>query len=110
MTPIVCSWIPHCPKTDEKNPTSKPSVPAEPTGYALLAKNAAAAEGGLFIDLHKLIMERYAQLTPAEIKTKYFTDADDTHTNPEGAKLNAECVVEGLKQLPSHPLDAYLAK
>ena len=34
-------------------------------------------------------MGKYAALTPAEIKAKYFTPADNTHTSPAGAELNA---------------------
>ena len=108
MIPIVCSYIPHCPKVDAKDPTSKPAVSDELTSYPLWASQAASAEGGLFIDLHKLIAEKYATMTAEEIKKQYFTDADDTHTNSAGAKLNAQCVVDGLRQLKDNPLAGYL--
>ena len=107
MTATICSYVPRCPKPDAKNPDAKPSVPTEPTSYALWAKEAADATGANFVDLNKIIMQHYAEYTPAELKTKFFTDADFTHTNPDGAKLNAECVVEGLKQIKS-PLTKYL--
>jgi hypothetical protein len=45
---------------------------------------------------------------PDEIKAKYFTPADDTHTNPEGAILNASCVVEGLNSLHECPLKGFV--
>ena len=33
---------------------------------------------------------------------------DSTHTSMEGAKINADSVVEGLKALPNDPLAPYL--
>ena|SRR5208282_5641758 len=52
-----------------------------------------------FIHLNQLALTRYADLSPADIKTKYFTAADNTHTSPAGAELNAACVVEGVRGL-----------
>jgi hypothetical protein len=49
-------------------------------------------------------MARYAGLTPAEVKEKYFSTADNTHTSPPGAELNAACVAEGLRGLTDGPL------
>ncbi len=47
------------------------------------------------MNLNKLVMSKYAELTPAEIKEKYFTAADNTRcTSPAGAALNAACVAE----------------
>ena len=51
---------------------------------------------------------KYAELTPADIKEKYFTAADNTHTSPAGAELNAACVVEGLRELKDCKLKDYL--
>jgi oligogalacturonide lyase len=47
-------------------------------------------------------------MDPADIKAKYFTPADDTHTSPAGAELNAACVVEGLRELTDCKLKDYL--
>ena len=38
----------------------------------------------------------------------YFTAADNTHTSPEGAELNAACVCEGLRALADCRLKDYL--
>lgn len=103
LIPIICSPIPRCPKPGE------PVQPAgEPSGYRLWAKQIAEQEKAPFIDLQALILEKYTQMTPEQIKAKCFTPADNTHTSPEGAELNAQAVVEGIRQLQEVPLASYL--
>jgi len=109
LTPIVCSWIPHCPQAKTGDAASHPTVSETMSGYQLWAKQSADAAGAAFIDLNSLIMKKYEAYTPKEIKAKFFTPADNTHTSPQGAELNAQCVVEGLKSLDS-PLKDYLKK
>jgi lysophospholipase L1-like esterase len=109
LTPVVCSYVPRCPRPNEKNPAAKIEPPKdELTSYALWSKNAAEKQGAEFIDLHRLVRQKYVGLTPAEVKQKYFCDKDFTHTNPEGAKLNAACVVEGIRQLKDQRLNGFL--
>jgi rhamnogalacturonan acetylesterase len=111
MTPIICSYVPRCPR-----PTTQPAAKAETktssteplTSYALWAKEAADATGSQFVDLYSIIRKHWEPYTAEELKTKFFTEADFTHSSPEGAKLNAACVVEGLRQAKS-PLVKYLA-
>src|SRR5687768_9700700 len=102
MTPILLSPVPRLPQKPAEAAT------AEPTGYVAWSAEVARAERVPFIDLHKLVLARYATLTPEEIKEKYFTPADNTHTSADGAALNAECVVEGLRTLKDVPLADYL--
>jgi lysophospholipase L1-like esterase len=109
LTPIVCSYVPRCPKPDPKNPGAKVEKPSGLGGYALWSKNAADAGGAEFIDLQKLIATRYVGRTPEEIKKQWFSDADFTHTNVEGAKLDAECVVDGIRSLKDCRLASFLA-
>jgi rhamnogalacturonan acetylesterase len=98
MTPILLSAVPRCPRDKveagavERNP------------YVGWAAEVAAAEKVPFINLNKLVMAKYAGLTPAEVKEKYFSAADNTHTSPAGAELNAVCVAEGLRGLADCPL------
>jgi hypothetical protein len=47
-------------------------------------------------------------MTPDEIKAKYFTSADNTHSSFAGAELNAQSVVEGLRALTNCPLTKFL--
>lgn len=99
MTPIICSWVPHCPAP------GKPIGPeGEPTSYRAYAKEVAEQEKVPFIDLYAITWHKYRKMTPEEVKKTYFTDADNTHTNPVGAEVNAESVVEGLKLLKDIPL------
>ena len=102
--PIICSPIPRGPR-----PGENVELPAEMTSYRLWAKQVAEAEKVPFIDLYQRTYQKWidAKLTPEQIKTQYFGEADYTHTNPEGAALNAQSVAEGLKDLDL-PLKDYL--
>ena len=102
MTPILLSPVPHCPR----EPVAKGSV--EKSNYVVWSEEVAKAEKALFINLNGLVMARYAELTPADVKSKYFTPADNTHTSPAGAELNAACVAEGIRGLTDCPLKDYL--
>jgi lysophospholipase L1-like esterase len=107
LIPIVCSWIPHCPQARPGGAATHPVTEPAMTGYQLWAKQAADATGSAFIDLNSLVMKKYEGYTFDEVKAKLFTPADNTHTSPAGAELNASCVVEGLKSIDS-PLKRYL--
>jgi lysophospholipase L1-like esterase len=107
MTPIICSYIPRCPRPGTATQPTKIEVPKERTSYQLWAKQSADATGATFIDLMSIILGKYAAMTPETIKEKYYTPADFTHTSPAGAEFNAQCVVEGLKATDC-PLKTYL--
>lgn len=102
MVPIIVSSIPHCPKKQ----VAKGDV--EKSNYVAWSEEVAAAEKADFIHLNKLVMAKYAELTPAEIKAKYFTAADNTHTSPAGAGLNAACLAQGVCALKDCKLKDYL--
>ena len=104
MTPIICSPVPHVPGKKVEPGT------VEKNRYVAWSEQVAHSENVPFIHLNKIIMSHYIGLAPAEIKAKYFTPADNTHSNTTGAELNAACVVEGLKDLNNCPLAAYLRK
>ncbi len=94
--PVMVSLIPRCP--DPTKPEAY--VPPEnfPTpGYATWARDVAAEENIPFIDLNQLVLKSYANLTGAEIKARYFCEADNTHTSPGGAEHNAKIVMEALR-------------
>ncbi len=102
LTPILLAPIPHCPqKQVEKGDVEK-------SRYVVWSQEVAQAEKVDFVNLNKIIMSKYADLKPAEIKEKYFTAADNTHTSPAGAALNAACVAEGLRELKDCKLKDYL--
>jgi lysophospholipase L1-like esterase len=102
MVPILVAPIPHCPK----QPVEKGAV--EKNRYVGWAEEVAKNEKVPFVNLNRIVLGKYAELKPEEIKTKYFTPADDTHTSPAGAELNAAAVVEGLRELKECELKNYL--
>lgn len=102
MTPILCTPIPHCPKAAVK------AGDLEKSPYVEMATAVAKNENVPFINLNEITLSHYAGLTPPEIKAKYFTAANNTHTSPAGAEVNAESVVEGLRQLKDCPLAGFL--
>jgi lysophospholipase L1-like esterase len=103
MTPILVSPIPHVPQ----RPVA--AGQREMSRHVAWCEEAAAAEKSRFIDLNRLVMGHYVGLDPAEIKAKYFTPADNGHTGPAGAELNAAAVVKGIRGLEACNLRSYLA-
>jgi rhamnogalacturonan acetylesterase len=93
-TVILCSPVPRNTWIDGK-------IKRGFDGYAQLAADAARDSGALFIDLNNLAADHYDALGQQEA-TKCF--ADNQHTTRAGAKINAQSVVEGLKQLKDCPL------
>jgi rhamnogalacturonan acetylesterase len=98
MTPIICSPIPHCPKAEVK------AGEVENSDYVRFSEAVARSEQTLFVPLNTITMGHYAGMSVETIKGTYFTTADNTHTSPAGAELNAGSVVEGLRQLTNCPL------
>jgi rhamnogalacturonan acetylesterase len=101
-TLIIVAPIPHCPREQvEKGAVEK-------SNYVVWSEEVAKAEKAPFVNLNRIVMGKYAALTPPEIKAEYFTPADNTHTSPAGAALNAAAVVEGLRDLTDCTLKDYL--
>jgi lysophospholipase L1-like esterase len=60
-----------------------------------------------FVDLNELISRKYEEMGPAKEAPMY---ADGKiHTGWDGAVVNAECVISGLKALKENPLAAYFS-
>jgi len=102
MTILICSPIPHCPKEEVH------AGDVEKSDYVKFSRAVAESEKVDFIPLNEITLSHYAGMTPQEIKEKYFTPADNTHTSPAGAELNAQSVVQGLRQLKDCPLAKFL--
>jgi rhamnogalacturonan acetylesterase len=98
-SPIVLSPIP-------RNIWKGDKVARSTTDYGLWAKQIAAKENVPFIDLNGIIADRYDALGP--VKVLVYFPGDHTHTSPDGARLNAECVAAGIRGLTNSPLAAYL--
>jgi len=97
-TPIVCSPVP-------RNIWKTSRVARASGDYGKWAAEVAASEHAAFLDLNELIARRYETMGEEKVKDLFF--GDHTHTNPEGARLNAEIVVAGLKSLSDCPLSRF---
>jgi hypothetical protein len=76
------------------------------TEYTVWAKQVANEAGAYFIDLNERIAMTYEKMDTAAVH-KFFP-ADHTHINREGAELNAQKVVDGIKELKKCKLKKYL--
>lgn len=99
--PIMCSLVPRDNWKDGKVVRSADS-------YALWAKQIAEQDGAYFIDLNELIAVEYEKMGEQEVR-KFFP-ADHTHTNLEGAKLNAAIVANALKKINPGKINKYMTK
>jgi len=100
-TPIVLSPIP-------RNIWKDGKVARADKDYGKWAAEVATAQSVPFIDLNDLVARQYEQAGPEKVASEYFTPTDHTHTTPEGAKLNATSVVEGIRALKTCRLSEYL--
>lgn len=99
-TAIVLSPIP-------RNRWSEGKVLRANEDYGKWAQEAAQQSGAFFIDLNELVARRYEQLGPEKVDRDLFLE-DWTHTTLEGAKINAECLVKGIRTLEDCQLAEYL--
>ncbi|MDP2058510.1 MAG: GDSL-type esterase/lipase family protein, partial [Flavobacteriaceae bacterium] len=97
--PVVLSMIP-------RNIWKDGKVERASEMYGKWAREVAESSGAFFIDLNELVAEKYEEMGAEKVKA--FFPGDYTHTNQAGAKLNAETVVQGLKELKNCELKAYL--
>jgi rhamnogalacturonan acetylesterase len=100
-TPVVLSMIP-------RNEFREGKVLRAANDYGKWAKEAAEQDGAYFIDLNAITADKYDQFGPDEVK-KFFP-GDHTHTNKEGADVNAQSVVQGIRQNKKIKLNKYLLK
>ncbi|GHT22503.1 hypothetical protein AGMMS4957_12780 [Bacteroidia bacterium] len=89
--PIVLSHTPR----NQWTPDDK--VIRNKTTYGIWAKEAARAMGAQFIDLNEISAAKLEKIGKTDAAA-YFKN-DHTHTSLQGAKLNAESIVEGVKKL-----------
>lgn len=106
--PVICSMIPRnqWDYSIRGDTTSKRLVKRAGNDFGKWAKEVAAAEGVGFIDLNTITADKYDLWGPEQVK-KYFP-GDHTHTNEEGARVNAASVAEGIRLLKDPVLQQYL--
>ncbi|MFT3740302.1 MAG: rhamnogalacturonan acetylesterase [Breznakibacter sp.] len=76
--------------------------------YGAWAMEAAQQGGALFIDFNELIAREYEKTGPEEVAR--FFPRDHTHTNSDGAMLNAAILAEALYGNKDCPLKGYVEK
>jgi rhamnogalacturonan acetylesterase len=100
--PIICSMIPRNQFVDGK-------VKRANNDFGKWAKEVAESEGVFFIDLNAITADKYDMVGPDEVKKLFH--GDHTHTNVDGAKINAASVAQGIRNLSDElPLVNYLKK
>ena len=87
--PIVLSMIP-------RNSWKDGKVLRADKDFGLWARQVAEQEDAYFIDLNSITADEYDKMGPDKVKELFPTD--HTHTNPQGAELNARSVFKGLKK------------
>lgn len=96
--PIVCSLVPR----DRWNHGQV----IEEAEYPEWAEAVAKANGAYYINLNRIIAAHWIAI--GQDSVKHFFPGDGTHTNINGARLNAASVVEGIKRLKDCPLSQYM--
>lgn len=99
--PIVLSMIP-------RNEFKNGKVLRANNDYGKWAKESANIEKAFFIDLNSITADKYDKLGAEE--TKKLFSGDHTHTNKEGANINAQSVIQGLKLQKNISLNNFLIK
>ncbi len=97
--PVVVSLIP-------RNDWKDGKVIRNDDSYALWAKQAAEQTGAYFIDLNKLVCDRYDGIGQDVVSTFYF--GDHTHTSLAGAQINAMIVSQAIKGLKDCKLATFV--
>lgn len=100
-TPIVVSMIP-------RNQFKDGKVLRADKSFGKWAAEVAKEENAFFVDLNKISGDKYDAM--GQEKVKAFFPGDHTHTNLEGAKLNAQSVIEGIMALNDCKLKDYIKK
>lgn len=107
-TCIICSLTPRKTWVEDKM--------SDKNNHVAWAAQAAQEAGAPYIDLHELIQLKYDELGKAKVDHLYAPWPSATnprgeglHTGWDGAVVNAECVISGLKALKEIPLAGFLS-
>ena len=101
-TPIVLSLVPRNIWNEDKT-----TVVRAADSYGRWAKEAALAEGALYLDLNDIVARHYEAVGEETVRTVYFAQ-DHTHTTPAGAAVTARLLAEAVRTLEGCPLGSYL--
>jgi lysophospholipase L1-like esterase len=100
---IICSLTPR------KAWTNDSQFRRDNTTHAAWAAQVARETNTPFVDLYELIARKYETLGPEKVDPLLVpSPGERLHTGWDGAVINAEQVIAGLKQLGNNPLAAFL--
>ena len=103
-TPIICSLIPR------KRWEADGRMQRGAATHAGWAAEVAKEENVAFIDLNELIARRYDEIGYARVLPLFSpVETESVHTGWEGAGVNAEIVVSGLKSFAKNPLAPFFS-
>ena len=104
-TPIICSLTPR------KNWSADGKhFKRDNSTHAAWAEQVAKETNTPFVPLYDIIAAKYEELGPEKVDTLYVpSPKEKLHTGWDGAVINAECVVAGLKGLRNDPLAEFLS-
>ena len=97
--PVVLSLIP---RNDWKDGKVLRSV----NSFGQYAAEVAKQEGAWFVDLNSITADKYDAMGAEKVKP--FFPQEHTHTNYDGARINAASVTEGLQLLTNCSLQKFL--
>jgi lysophospholipase L1-like esterase len=104
-TPIVCSLTPR----KRWSPDNKQFIRDNGT-HAAWAEQIAKETNTPFVPLYDIIATTYEKIGMEKVDTLYVpSPKEKLHTGWEGAVINAQCVISGLKALPDDPLATFLS-
>lgn len=98
-TPVICSMIP-------RNQFVEGKVRRADKDFGKWAMEIATEENAFFIDLNAITADKYDNMGPDKVKDLFY--GDHTHTNEEGARINASSVAEGLQKNPACGLSGFV--
>jgi rhamnogalacturonan acetylesterase len=101
--PVVCSLVP-------RNIWKDGKVTRDRQSYAGWAAEVARTTEVPFLDLNEILAARYEIVGEAETNRRFFTEADHTHTSPEGAEFSASVVADLLRVVPGARWSGWLSK
>ena len=103
--PVICSLTPR------KSLGADGHFQRANSTHVAWAAEVAKEQGVPFVDLYELIARQHEKLGAAKVDLLYVpTPTEKLHPGWDGAVLDAECVVAGLKGLKANPLGACLSK
>ena len=83
-------------------------IPCTAEGYRLWTWQTATNEKTAFVDLTRIIADRFQREGPEEVTAQFIDDT--VHTNLTGAEANARDAVAGLRALKGLPFNSKLSK